>query len=253
MNHTTHHKWAHDLAFTLCTKLGRFAISSSSKREKIGLKDWSKDRPCLGLEASPLVEDKLLLHHHEQARIRMCISHARLSRSLRSSPQGRTAATNKIMARMLSIRGRLYITLKSNFPGAISNKDLKKHRHSNIFEHSSGISTDDNKPLNCCQCHAWLQLALHECMKQNPARVSRGSMLSSILNERKPNGQRATAYHFSALNVQSICDQGAEADPRLHRAVAIEHPKDADLSTGVVLAKVVPFIVKVIPYDSATR
>ncbi|KAL2991969.1 hypothetical protein AAZX31_10G024500 [Glycine max] len=45
-------------------------------------------------------------------------------------------------------------------------------------------------------------------------------------------------------NLQEIFPQ---VDPRLLRAVAIEHPKDADLAAGIVLAEVIPFMSKKLP------
>ncbi|KAH1261526.1 hypothetical protein GmHk_02G004370 [Glycine max] len=38
-----------------------------------------------------------------------------------------------------------------------------------------------------------------------------------------------------------------QVDPRLLRAVAIEHPKDADLAAGIVIAEVIPFMSKKLP------
>ncbi|KAG5051839.1 hypothetical protein JHK87_004037 [Glycine soja] len=42
-------------------------------------------------------------------------------------------------------------------------------------------------------------------------------------------------------------EMGLAVDPRLLRAVAIEHPKDADLAAGIVIAEVIPFMSKKLP------
>lgn len=57
-----------------------------------------------------------------------------------------------------------------------------------------------------------------------------------------------TWYEYLILNdacVLSFCTK--QVDPRLLRAVAIEHPKDADLAAGIVIAEVIPFMSKKLP------
>ncbi|XP_027936585.1 uncharacterized protein LOC114191549 isoform X5 [Vigna unguiculata] len=46
---------------------------------------------------------------------------------------------------------------------------------------------------------------------------------------------------------RSLQELFPQVDARLLRAVAIEHPKDADLAAGIVLAEVIPFVSKKLP------